>query len=266
MSWFPHCPEPPHWRVDWPAIEQAFGWVGELAGCPQDPLHHAEGDVATHTRLACEALTGLLAYRARPPEDRTLLFAAVLLHDVAKPACTRQEPDGRITARAHARFLYFRTPGRDPDYAAYDDTACEVVLLSGLPGVGKDHWLREPLPDLPVVSLDALRAELRVDPTDPQQPVVEAARERAKAYLRRGQGFAWNGTNLSREVRDRCTSLFAAYNARVRIVYLEVSEARLLRQNRARPAPVPEAVIDRLMARWEVPDRTEGHRVDWIRD
>ena len=166
----------------------------------------------------------------------------------------------------HARFLYFRTPGRDPDYLAYDDTRCEVVLLSGLPGVGKDRWLREHLPDLPVISLDAIRAELGIDPTGPQQPVVEAARERAKAYLRRGQSFAWNATNLSRDIRHRCTSLFAAYNARVRILYLEAPEPRLLAQNRTRPTPVPEAVIDRLLARWEVPDRTEAHRVDWIAD
>jgi hypothetical protein len=27
---------------------------------------------------------------------------------------------------------------------------------------------------------------------------------------------------------------------------------------------VPEQVIERLLDRWEVPDRTEGHQVDWI--
>ncbi len=35
-------------------------------------------------------------------------------------------------------------------------------------------------------------------------------------------------------------------------------------RNRARPAPVPDAVIDRLVRRWETPDPTEGHRVDWL--
>jgi len=36
------------------------------------------------------------------------------------------------------------------------------------------------------------------------------------------------------------------------------------RRNRARPAPVPAAVIDRMAARWETPDPTEAHEVRWV--
>src|SRR5262249_45424401 len=43
----------------------------------------------------------------------------------------------------HSRFVYFRTPGRDPDYLAYDDTRCRVTMMSGLPGAGKDAWIAE---------------------------------------------------------------------------------------------------------------------------
>jgi tRNA uridine 5-carbamoylmethylation protein Kti12 len=35
-------------------------------------------------------------------------------------------------------------------------------------------------------------------------------------------------------------------------------------QNRQRRRKVPESVIERLLDRWEVPDRTEAHQVDWI--
>lgn len=164
----------------------------------------------------------------------------------------------------HTRFLYFRTPVRDPSFAAFDDTRCEVVLMSGLPGAGKDHWIRENLPDHPVISLDALRQELGVAPTEPQGQVIQRAREMARTFLHQGQAFIWNGTNLSRAIRDRCIDLFAAYHARVRIVYIEVGEERLLQQNRGRGAPVPERVIERLLARWEIPDRTEAHRVEWF--
>ena len=58
--------------------------------------------------------------------------------------------------------------------------------------------------------------------------------------------------------------LFAAYGARVRVVYLEVPEERLRRQNRERAARVPQTVMDRLLDRWEVPDCTEAHQVDYI--
>ena len=63
-------------------------------------------------------------------------------------------------ASDHSRFVYYRTPGRDPDYAAHDDTTCEVIVMSGLPGAGKSHHVAHQLAHLPQVSLDAVREEL----------------------------------------------------------------------------------------------------------
>ncbi len=96
-------PAPPRWDLDWARVREALPWVRDLAGVEQDPVHHAEGDVETHTRMACEALSGLPAWRSRPCAERVRLFAAVLLHDVAKPVCTRREEDGRVTAHGHSR-------------------------------------------------------------------------------------------------------------------------------------------------------------------
>jgi predicted kinase len=367
---FAFCPRPPAWQVDWEALQQAYSWIRALAGCPQDPDHHAEGDVCTHVRMVCEALAALPAWRGMPEETQKVLFTAALLHDVAKPECTRTEADGRLTARGHSRrgsilarrllwqggvpfsrreqvtalvryhqvpyhlldrpdpqrlalevsqaarcdhlallaeadvrgricadqgrlldnvvlfrefcreqgcltgprlfptdhtrFLYFLREGRHPDVRAHEDFRAEVVLMSGLPGAGKDHWIRNHLPDWPVISLDALREELDVAPTDAQGVVLNRARERARGYLRQGRSFVWNATNVSRLLRGECIRLFADYNARVRIVYVEVAEGTLYEQNRRRPAPIPEAVIERLLDRWEVPARMEAHQVDWI--
>ncbi|HEX8351941.1 MAG TPA: AAA family ATPase [Pyrinomonadaceae bacterium] len=366
---FHWCPSPPLYGVDWGRIEQEFPAVARTAGCPQDSVHHAEGDVLVHTRMVVEALASMPAWRALPRPERETVFAAALLHDVAKPACTKVE-DGRVTSRGHSkrgavmtrallwgmgvpfdareqvaslirfhqipfflidkpdgrrtlfevsqsarcdllallaeadargrvcadgqrlldnvalfaeyagehgclkgprrfpndhsRFLYFRREGRDPDYTAYDDTACEVVMMSGLPGAGKDFGVAENLPDWPVVSLDGLRREMGISPTENQGPVVSRAREAAREHLRKKRNFVWNATNVSRQIRELSVNLFAAYNARVRIVYVEAPEERLYAQNRERADPVPAEVIRKLTARWEVPDLTEAHRVEWV--
>jgi predicted kinase len=365
-------PQPPAWNVDWHGLNERFAWIRNLAGCPQDPVHHAEGEVWVHLRLVCEALAAQPVWRALPEEERQVLFVAALLHDVAKPVCTRHEPEGRISSRGHARrgailargilwrlaapfrfredvtalvrhhqvpyhlleradaqrraievsqtarcdllallaeadvrgricadqarlldnvtlfkefcreenclsaprpfpsdhsrFRFFRDEGRHPDVPAHDDCRCEVVMMSGLPGAGKDAWVRANLPEWPTVSLDAVRDELDIGPAETQGQVVNRARDLAREHLRQGRSFVWNATNLSRQLRGECIRLFADYKAWIRIVYREVPEEQLVRQNRQRPTPVPQAVIERLLERWEVPDRTEAHQVDWIVD
>ena len=364
------CPQLPEGRVDWAAIDEALPWIRALKGCPQDPIHHAEGDVWIHTRIVCEALAGMKAWRDLPERIREILFWSALLHDVAKPACTRHEDGGRVSSRGHARrgandaqrilwelgmpfedrqnvvhlvrhhtlpfwliertdaprtltlvsqttrcdwlailaeadargricqdperilenvalfaelarehrclaqprafasehgrFLYARDEWREIDLAPHEDFSSDVVLMSGMPGVGKDTWIRRHLPGWPVVSLDDIRQRLGVRPTERQGTVVQAAREKARQHLRQGTSFVWNATNLSRQVRGACVGLCAAYKARVRIVYLEASPERLRRQNRERDTAVPQKVLDKLLQRWEVPDPYEGHQVDYV--
>jgi len=164
----------------------------------------------------------------------------------------------------HARVVYFEKPGSLPTYAAYDDTVCEVVLMSGLPGAGKDHWRAANLPGVPTISLDALRQEMEIDPADDQGEVVARAKSEARDHLRGGRPFVWNATNITRPMRRQLIDLFRAYRARVRIVYVEAPYREVLHRNRSRPSPVPLAVIDRLVQRMEVPDHTEAHSVEWV--
>jgi putative nucleotidyltransferase with HDIG domain len=101
-SWsFSYCPIEPDWSINWRALEAEFDWLRTLANCPQDKRYHAEGDVLTHTHLVCEALVALPQWRLLSPSDRSILFAAALLHDVAKPAATQIEEDGSITSKGH---------------------------------------------------------------------------------------------------------------------------------------------------------------------
>ena len=164
-------------------------------------------------------------------------------------------------ASDHARFLFFRQPESSLHYVPFEDHRCTVTMLSGLPGSGKDTWLAASRPGLPVVSLDDLRTELGVDPTDDQGVVVQAARERCRELLRAGRSFAFNATNLLRQTRGGWIDLFADYGARVEVVYVEPPLPVLLDRNRRRQRPVPEKVIQRLAGRCEPPTFAECHRL-----
>ena len=150
-----------------------------------------------------------------------------------------------------------------PDQLLYDDTWGEVILMSGLPGTGKDTWIRERYPALPVVSLDDIRTEQAVSPLENQSRVVEAARERAKELLRRKQPFVWNATNITSVTRQKQVELFAAYGASVRIVYLETEWEEQMRRNGARQAAVAEAAICHMLEKMSPPERQEAHQVEW---
>lgn len=162
-------------------------------------------------------------------------------------------------ANDHARFQFFRQREPNLHYVPHEDFACTVTLLTGLPGSGKDTWLRRYNSELPVVSLDDVRQELDVDPTDNQGEVVQLARERCRKFLRAGTSFAFNATNILKLTRGRWIDLFADYNARVELMYVEPPFDRLLQQNKSRSNPVPEQVIRKLAAKCEPPTWIEGH-------
>ncbi len=152
------------------------------------------------------------------------------------------------------------------DYPLYDDTWREVVVLSGLPGTGKDHWIRTWYPHLPMISLDEIRLELGVSPAESKEQarVVAEAKERARAYLRAKQPFVWNATNITAQLRGKLLQLFEDYNAYTRFVYLETEAQTQLERNRSREAIVPDAVLERMRYKLEPPTVREAYRVEWL--
>lgn len=155
--------------------------------------------------------------------------------------------------------------GRDvwKDQKLYDDTWGEVVLMSGLPGTGKDTWIKRNLSELPVISLDDIRRTNKIPPTAGQGKVANIAREQAKEYLRRHQPFVWNATNITAQMRESLISLFEAYHAHVRIVYLETDWQTLLERNGSREDVVPQSVIEEMMGKMTLPEACEAGKVEW---
>lgn len=361
---------------DW---SRMTAWAPELAAlsmCPQDPEHHSEGDVATHTRMVLAALEDDDLYAAADAETRRLLTCVAALHDVGKPATTRRDVEGRWRAPGHARIgarvarrilweagapplwreavasmvaahmrpfhlidqkdprraaidvaealrgpatarlliaqatadaagrrcgetaeladrvalasaifdeygvadgpwpfstarsraRFFASSVRDPHYADIAPPRAAVTLLSGLPGVGKDHWIDRGGAGLPVISLDAVRSRLGARATGGQGAVIQAAVAEAKTHLRAGRPFIWNATNLTRALRAKPLALFRDYGAAVEIVYLETDVATLRARNSGRAAAVPEAALDKLVDRVEPPDGREAEHVRWVID
>ena len=162
-------------------------------------------------------------------------------------------------ANDHARFTFFRQSEPNLHYVPHQEFACQVTVMSGLPGSGKDTWLAQNRADLPVVSLDDIRSELKVEPTENQGQVIQLARERCREFLRAKTSFAFNATNTMQETRGRWLNLFADYNVRIELVYVEPPFGELLKQNKCRANPVPEAVIQKLAEKCEPPTWAECH-------
>lgn len=77
--------------------------LAAMAGVPQDPRWHPEGDVLTHCLMAADAAAMLCAGQGVATDRRELLVLAALLHDVGKPGTTR-ELGGRIVSFGHAEL------------------------------------------------------------------------------------------------------------------------------------------------------------------
>jgi predicted kinase len=164
-------------------------------------------------------------------------------------------------ANDQARLQYLQSPEADLHYVPHEAYRCTVTMMSGLPGSGKDTWLLRERPELPVVSLDGIRAELDVTPTENQGQVIQQAKTRCRELLRAKSDFAFNATNLLRQTRQGWLQLFANYGARVEIVYLEPPLAEIYRQNKQRDRHVPTDVIRKLADKCEPPTWAEGHQL-----
>lgn len=97
------CPEAPDWHLDWEEKIACFDWFTPMVGCKQDPVHHGEGDVATHVKAVCRELINMSEWRSLEVGVRSIVFLAALMHDIAKPECSRVDENGRIVSPGHGK-------------------------------------------------------------------------------------------------------------------------------------------------------------------
>ena len=162
-----------------------------------------------------------------------------------------------------SKRAYFRRQTDWPGDTLYPGTWGEVTMLCGLPGSGKDTFIKKYMPQSQMVSLDGIREELGIGPTEEQGQVIAAFQKVARGLLRSHQPFVFNATNLSRDIRQKQIDLFEKYGAAVKIIYLETSFAEQLQRNAGREAEVPLSAIEKMFSKLEMPEGWEAQAVTW---
>jgi len=92
-----------HETYNWKDLEDKFDWVGDMQHVPQDPIYHAEGNVAIHTQMVLDELKQLTEFKELGELNQQILLTAALMHDIEKRSTTKTEADGRITSAFHAK-------------------------------------------------------------------------------------------------------------------------------------------------------------------
>jgi len=122
---------------------RASGWdrhfpqIISLYDVPQDPKHHPEGDVITHTGLAADAAAKLADQAHLGREDRLVLIFGAMAHDFGKPSHTQSTklPDGttKITSHGHA------VGGVEPAKAFLNSIGCPEQVTRRVLPVVREH-------------------------------------------------------------------------------------------------------------------------------
>ncbi|MCU0393983.1 MAG: AAA family ATPase [Thermoflexibacter sp.] len=159
------------------------------------------------------------------------------------------------------RFYYFNQDDSFPDTQIFHQFDFEIFMMVGIPASGKDTYIKKNFAHLPIISLDQLRQEMKVKPTDNQGAVIQAAKEKSKEFCRRKQSFVWNATNITKNMRSTLVGLWLPYNPKINMVFTYKNIDKTLKDNEEREQEnkIPNSKIVDLFAKLEFPDLTECH-------
>lgn len=255
--------------VPWHRRERICALVGEhmfparYIDRPEPEATRRLRGIAERASIASLAMLARADTRGRiaPDGDDALAAIAVFVAAAEADGCTQVSYPFASDA---ARVAWFADPTRDPRYAPFEPAdRPTLTLLVGAPASGKDHWCRAHARGRAEISLDAIRIEREIAPSDPQGAVIQEARVRLRRHLAAREDVIWNATNLSRRIRAPLCALARDYGARTEMVVMETPPAIALARNAARPDPVPDAALARMRRHWEMPDLREAERL-WI--
>lgn len=165
-----------------------------------------------------------------------------------------------------ARMHYFYNGGY-PGKEIWEPKGGWLTIMCGLSGSGKNTWLRKNHSGK-IVELDAIRKELKIPHSnkDGQGTVIQEAKERLKVSLRKGEDVAWNATSLTEMQRAPIIELGMTYGAKIKLVYMDCDAKKSIARNKEREEKemIPEASIERMYKKLEIPNLTECHKLEIV--
>ena len=217
----------------------------------------------TNVRLLCALAEADMQGRVCADKSRALDNIA-LLRELAREEGCEQTP--KVFANEHTRLRYFQGHEVYPDFALQLPQGSKVTLMCGLPASGKNTWVTQHAGGVPVLSYDDTRQRLGLKYGANEGLVAHTVFEMAKTYLREKQDFVWNATHLSAQMRQKNVAVSLAYDAHVRIAYVEADKATLLKRNQARDSSLSNAKLLQMLKHWEMPTVLEAHQLDVFTD
>ena len=139
-----------------------------------------------------------------------------------------------------------------------------VYVMIGLPGAGKDTWIKNNLPpDVRVVCRDDIRAELgycnpgnKIIGTNEQEFMVSSIfNTKLKMFAQEGYDIAINNINIRRQYRNDYKKILSPYD--VKWIYVVVEAPSIEVNKQRRNGQIPDDAWDRLIQRFQAPTPDE---------
>ena len=118
--------------------------------------------LVVNTKLLSLLATADILGRICADQD-DILLRIELFSELCKENECYGEP--RFFESNYGRYLYLNKTASSPDYVPFDDLKFEVNIMCALPGSGKDTYIDKHF-SLPILSLDDIRREHKIDPTN----------------------------------------------------------------------------------------------------
>jgi predicted kinase len=148
----------------------------------------------------------------------------------------------------------------DAKFFKYKDNYPEIVLLSGLSGVGKSTYIKDNYKDHTIISLDEIREEVGKNRQDHSNEgrVLQKAKINLRTAFNKKQKVIYDATNLRKDFRNRFLGLGEDYNALTSLVFLTDSMSNIYKKDNDREHSVGKKVLDYQEQRLEYPEVDEA--------